>query len=272
MELNLSKPLVFFDLETTGVNVGKDKIIEISMIKVMLDGSEQEKTYKINPKMHIPQESTRINGIIDADVAFCPTFDMLANEIKDFIGDSDLAGYNSNKFDIPLLEEEFLRVGIDFPLSGRRFVDVQNIFHKMEPRTLVGAYKFYCNKNLNDAHTANADTRATLEVLKSQLDKYNGVEYSDFDGNKSVPVVNDVKKLSEFTKVNNWADLVGHICYNDQCVECFNFGKHKGLTVEDVFKKEPSYYDWMMKADFPLSTKKVIKNIKDKMDLKKTLL
>jgi DNA polymerase-3 subunit epsilon len=262
MELKLNKPIVFFDLESTGVNVGKDKIIEISMIKVMPDGKEEEKTLRINPNMHIPEESTRVNGITDADVAFCPTFDKVANDIKNFIGDSDLAGYNSNKFDVPMLVEEFLRAKVDFKIEGRRLVDVQNIFHRMEPRTLIGAYKFYCKKNLKDAHTANADTRATLEVLKAQLDCYNGAEYEDMDGNKSTPIVNDVKKLSEFTKINNWADLVGHIYYNDKCVECFNFGKHKGEAVEDVFEKEPSYYAWMMNADFPLSTKRVIEKIR----------
>ncbi len=261
MELNLIKPIVFFDLETTGINVGKDRIVQIGMIKVMPDGSEIEYTQLVNPGMHIPEESSRLTGITDVDVAMSPTFKEIAQEIIDFIGDSDLAGYNSNKFDIPLLVEEFLRNGIDFDLNGRNLVDVQNIFHKMEQRTLIAAYKFYCHKDLENAHSANGDTKATLEVLKAQLDMYKDADYKDHEGTISKPVKNDMHALSVFSKANNWADLVGHIYYNDNLIPCINFGKHKGKAVADVFKTEPSYYDWMMKSDFPLSTKRIIKQI-----------
>ena len=263
MNLNLTKPIVFFDLETTGVNVGRDRIIQIGMIKMMPSGEELEYTKLINPGVHIPDEVVNITGISDADVAMSPKFKDIAQEIKDFIGNSDLAGYNSNKFDIPMLAEEFLRNGFAFDLSGRNFVDVQNIFHKMEQRTLVAAYKFYCHKELKDAHSANADTRATIEVLKAQLDFYKDTEYKEQNGRKSKPIVNDMRQLALFSKMNNWADLVGHIYYNDNLVPCFNFGKHKDEAVADVFKKEPSYYSWMMNAEFPLSTKQVIKKIKD---------
>ena len=261
MNLKLTKPLIVFDIESTGLIVGRDKIIELCLIKVMPDGSEIEKLYRINPEQHIPEETTAIHGISDKDVADCPSFSQLAPELINFIGNSDLCGYNSNKFDVPLLVEEFLRAGVDFSLHNRRIIDVQNIFHKMEPRNLKGAYKFYCNKELKDAHTANADTRATLEVFKQQLDRYEGVEYEDYDGTISTPIVNDMNKLAQFTKTGNWADLVGHIYYNKENKECFNFGKHKGSIVEEVFEKEPAYYAWMMNSDFPLSTKKLITEI-----------
>ncbi|MBP3253344.1 MAG: ribonuclease H-like domain-containing protein [Bacteroidales bacterium] len=263
MELNLQKPIVFFDLETTGVNIGKDRIIQIGMIKLMPDGGQMKYNQLINPKMHIAEEISRLTGITDGDVAMSPEFKTVAQEIKDFIGESDLAGFNSNKFDIPLLVEEFLRCGVDFELTGRSLIDVQNIFHKMEQRTLSAAYKFYCGKELTDAHSADGDTLATLEVLKAQLDRYDGVEYKDGEGRISKPVVNDMKQLGRFSRTNNWADLAGHIYYDDNLVPCFNFGKHKGTPVAEVFKKEPSYYAWMMNAEFPLSTKKIIKQIKE---------
>ncbi|OQX77562.1 MAG: DNA polymerase III subunit epsilon [Bacteroidetes bacterium 4484_276] len=262
MELNLTKPIAFFDLETTGVKVASDRIIEVSVIKVMPDGSQLVYTKRINPTIPIPLESIEFHGITDEDIKDAPTFAEIANELNQFIGNSDLAGYNSNKFDIPLLVEEFMRAGLDFDLKGRRFVDVQNIFHKMEPRTLHAAYAFYCNKDLVNAHSAEADTLATLEIMKAQLDKYKGVEYKDKKGNISEPVVNDVGALSVFSEQFNRADLVGHIVFNDKKQEVFNFGKYKGKSVEQMFKKEPSYYDWMMKADFPLSTKKLITAIK----------
>lgn len=268
MNLKLSKPLIVFDIESTGLVVGKDKIIELCLIKVMPDGNEIEKLYRINPGQHIPEETTEIHGISDKDVENCPTFAQLAPELMNFIGNSDLCGYNSNKFDVPLLVEEFLRAGVDFSLHNRRIIDVQNIFHKMEPRNLKGAYKFYCNKELTDAHTANADTRATLEVFKAQLDRYEGVEYEDNDGKISIPIVNDMNKLSVFTKTGNWADLVGHIYYNKEHKECFNFGKHKGSEVEKVFEIEPAYYAWMMNSDFPLSTKRLITEIRTRKLLK----
>jgi len=262
MTLNLTRPLVFFDLETTGLNVGKDKIVEISLIKMMPDGEEIEKTYLINPGIHIPEETTNIHGITDADVHDKPKFEEVADEILDFIGDADLAGYNSNKFDVPFLVEEFLRCGKRLDLRNRNLIDVQNIFHKMEPRTLVAAYKFYCNKDLLDAHSANGDTRATCEVLKAQVARYQGVDYEDPRSKiVSQPVKNDVKSLSAFTHDGRWVDLAGHIVFNNKDQEVFNFGKYKNMPVAQVFMKEPAYYDWMMKADFPLYTKQVITRI-----------
>ena len=262
MKLNLTKPLVFFDLETTGVQVGSDHIVEICLLKVAVDGRVSTYVQRVNPGMPIPPQSTEIHGITDEMVCDKPTFKELSAEIANFIGDSDLAGYNSNKFDIPLLVEEFLRVGINFDISNRKTIDVQNIFHKMEPRTLKAAYKFYCGKNLDNAHSAEADTMATYEILMAQIERYNGVEYEDRDGNISYPIVNDMRKLQEFTNASQWADLVGHLGFNKEGKEVFNFGKYKGKAVEDVFEIEPAYYDWMMKADFPLSTKRVITDIR----------
>ncbi len=267
MQLHLTKPIIFFDLETTGVQVGHDHIVEICLHKVMPDGTTDTRVERVRPAdangntVHIPELTTAIHGISDADVADKPTFRELAPSLMDYIGDADLAGYNSNKFDVPLLVEEFLRAGIDFDLRCRRLVDVQNIFHQMEQRTLVAAYKFYCHKDLENAHSAAADTIATYEVLQAQLDRYQGVDYKDRSGRVSQPVVNDIAALSDFTANKQWADLVGHIGYDARQREIFNFGKHKGETVENVFEKEPSYYDWMMKSDFPLSTKKLITEI-----------
>lgn len=266
MNLNLEKPLVFFDLETTGLNVGKDKIVEISLLKVMPNGEEITKTMLINPGCHIPEECSEVHHIYDSDVKDKPRFEEVADEILDFIGDADLAGFNSNKFDIPLLVEEFLRCGKRLDFRNRRRIDVQNIFHRMEPRNLIAAYKLYCNKDLNDAHEAAADTRATYEVLKAQVEKYKDVEYEDRKtGLKSVPVQNNVKELSDFSTENRTVDFAGHIVFNDRDEEIFNFGKHKGETVENVFRKEPSYYAWMMNADFPLYTKEIITMIKERM-------
>ncbi len=266
MKLNLERPLVFFDLETTGLNVGKDKIVEISLLKVMPDGEEITHTMLINPGCHIPIECSEVHGIYDKDVADKPKFEELADDILSFIGDADLAGFNSNKFDIPLLVEEFLRCGRRLDFRNRRCIDVQNIFHKMEPRNLVAAYKLYCGKDLNDAHQAEADTKATYEVLKAQLDKYQNQEYEDRKtGIKSIPIQNDVKALSSFSSETRMVDFAGHIVFNDRDEEVFNFGKHKGETVENVFRKEPSYYAWMMNADFPLYTKEIITMIKERM-------
>lgn len=262
MELNLSKPLIVFDIESTGVSVGQDKIIEICLYKVFPEGNKEVRTYRINPERHIPEETTKIHGITDEDVKDNPTFKELAVELNTFIGNSDLAGYNSNKFDVPILVEEFLKVGIDFDIKNRRFVDVMNIFHKMEPRTLKAAYKFYCRKDLINAHSAEADTKATYEILVAQLKRYKGEEYEDKEGNISYPIVNDIKALHNFTRNSNWVDLVGHIVYNEKKEECINFGKHKGKVAEEVFNKEPSYFAWMMNADFPASTKKIITEIK----------
>ncbi|MBC8147816.1 MAG: 3'-5' exonuclease [Bacteroidetes bacterium] len=262
MELNITKPIAFFDLETTGIKVATDRIVEISIIKLHPDGTSETKTDRINPGVPIPDEVSEIHGIYDFDVKDCPTFAEVANDYNNFLANCDLAGYNSNKFDIPLLVEEFLRANVDFDLRGRRFVDVQNIFHKMEQRTLAAAYKFYCGKELENAHSAAADTEATLEILKAQLDMYNGVEFKDKHGEVSKPVVNDIKALHEFSFISRNVDLIGHIVFNDKDQEVFNFGKHKGKTVDDIFSREPSYYDWMMKSEFPLSTKKVITAIK----------
>lgn len=275
MQLNLTKPIIFFDLETTGVQVGHDHIVEICLHKVMPDGSTDTRVERVRPAdadgntIHIPEVTTAVHGITDADVADKPTFRELALSLKEYIGDADLAGYNSNKFDVPLLVEEFLRAGIDFDLKNRRLVDVQNIFHQMEQRTLVAAYKFYCQKDLENAHSAAADTIATYEVLQAQLDRYQGVDYKDRSGKVTQPVVNDIDALSRFTANSQWADLVGHIGYDAQHREVFNFGKHKGVSVEQVFEQEPSYYDWMMKSDFPLSTKKLITEIWDRRKQRK---
>lgn len=262
MKINLLKPLAVFDLETTGTNVATDRIIEISIIKLTPDDKEHVLTQRINPTIAIPAEATAIHGISNEDLKNEPTFADAGPRIASFLVNCDLAGYNSNKFDIPLLVEEFLRADIPFDIKGRRFVDVQNIFHKMEPRTLRAAYKFYCQKELIDAHSAEADARATLEVLKSQIMCYENVEYVGADGIVCKPIINDIKALHDFSFQNRNADMAGHIIYNAKNNEVFNFGKYKGKTVDEIFMIEPSYYDWMMKADFPLYTKKVITAIK----------
>lgn len=249
MELKLTKPIIFFDLETTGTNFQSDRIVEISYIKIFPNGKEVERTMRLNPERPIPAEATAVHHITDADVADAPTFKQMAHDIADaFIG-CDIGGFNSNRFDVPLLVEEFIRAGVDFDCAKCRFIDVQTIFHKMEQRTLVAAYKFYCDKDLEDAHSANADTRATYEVLKAQLDRYPALQ-------------NDVAFLSEFSSQNKNADLAGRIIYNADHKEVFNFGKYKGQLVEDVFRRDIGYYGWMMQGDFPAQTKKVITNIK----------
>ena len=249
MKLNLKRPLVFFDLETTGVDTAKDRIVEISMVKVMPDGEEIVRTRLINPQMHIPEDATAVHGITDEDVKDQPTFAQIAKSLSQFIEGCDFGGFNSNRFDLPMLVEEFLRAGVDVDFKKRKFIDVQNIFHKMEQRTLVAAYKFYCNKDLTDAHSAEADTRATYEVLKAQLDRYSELQ-------------NDVAALAEFSSRGETVDYAGRIVYNDKGEEVFNFGKYKGVKVSEVFQREPSYYDWMMNGDFPLYTKKVITEIR----------
>lgn len=262
MELNLQRPLAFFDLETTGTNVGYDRIVEIAVLKILPDKSQEKYRQLINPGMPIPPEVTLIHNITDKDVENQPAFADIAQWLDEFIRGCDLAGYNAIKFDIPLLAEEFLRVGVEFSLLDRYVVDVQNIFHKMEPRTLKAAYRFYCHKELEFAHSAEADTSATFEILKAQLDVYKDQPYTDYEGNTSKPVRNDVKALHDFSFTTRNVDLVGHIVFNDKQQEVFNFGKHKGKTVEEVFRMEPSYFDWMMKSQFPLYTKRVIKAIK----------
>ena len=249
MNLNLTKPICFFDLETTGINITNDRIVEISILKVHPDGKEERYTRLVNPTIPIPAEVTKVHGITDADVADKPTFKELAKDIYNMIKDSDLGGFNSNRFDIPLLAEEMLRAEVDFDMKNRVSVDVQTIFHKMEQRTLSAAYKFYCDKNLDDAHSAEADTYATYEVLKAQLSKYKELE-------------NDTKFLAEFSSRKQFADFAGFIVFNKNNEECFSFGKHKGKRVEDVLNDEPGYFGWLLDADFPLYTKKVLTAIK----------
>ena len=249
--------MVFFDLETTGLNIGKDSIIEICMLKVFPDGKQDVRTMRIKPKCPISKEAEAVHGISELELQNCPIFDDVADEILDFFGDCDIAGFNSNKFDIPLLAEEFLRIGKRFDLRNRSVIDVQQIFHKMEPRNLVAAYKFYCGKEF-DPHKAENDTIATYEVLDAQIARYQNVEYEDRNGKVSCPVTPHVKDLDKFTRANRNVDFAAHIILNDKDVEVFNFGKHKGESVKEVFKKEPAFYSWMMKADFPLYTKEVI--------------
>jgi DNA polymerase III subunit epsilon len=249
MQLNLKRPLVFIDLETTGVNVGSDRIVEIALLKVHPNGTKESRRYLVNPTIPIPADATKIHHISDDDVKDCPTFKDVAKEVHAFIGGCDFAGYNSNKFDIPLLIEEFTRAEVFFDLSIRKLIDVQNIFHKMEQRTLGAAYKFYCNKELANAHSAEADAEATFEVLVSQLEKYDSLN-------------NDVDFLSEFSSVQRNVDLAGRIVRNEKGEEVFNFGKHKGKRVGDVFQVDPSYYDWMMKGDFATNTKNVLTQLR----------
>ena len=250
MKLNLKNPLVFFDLETTGTNINSDRIVEICYLKVYPNGNEESKTMRINPEMHIPEASSAVHGIYDADVADCPTFKEVAKNIANDIEGCDLAGFNSNRFDIPLLAEEFLRVGVDIDMMKRKFIDVQVIFHKLEQRTLSAAYKFYCDKNLEDAHTAEADTRATYEVLKAQLDRYPEV------------LENDMKFLADYSSYNKNVDFAGRIVYNEQGVEVFNFGKYKGMSVAEILKKDIGYFGWLMQGDFTLNTKNVLTKIR----------
>ncbi|MBD99373.1 MAG: DNA polymerase III subunit epsilon [Verrucomicrobia bacterium] len=249
MKLSLTKPIVFFDLETTGVDVAKDRIVEISILKLNPDGTKDIKTRRVNPGIPIPKGASEVHGIYDDDVKDEPTFKALAKSLSQFIGNSDLAGYNSNKFDVPLLVEEFLRVGVDFDVANRDLVDVQNIFHKMEQRTLVAAYKFYCDKELENAHSAEADNIATYEILEAQIERYSELK-------------NDINFLSEFSTRQKNADLIGRIVFDENNTEVFNFGKHKGKAVRDILREEPSYYAWMMKGDFPEYTKKVLTQIK----------
>lgn len=265
MQLYLKNPIVFLDLETTGTNVVTDRIIEIALLKINRDNTEEEMVQRINPEMPIPPESTLIHGIKDEDIKNEPTFSEVAKNMAKFLEGCDLAGFNSNRFDIPLLAEEFLRAELDIDLKKRKFIDVQAIFHKMEKRTLAAALKFYCQKELEDAHSAMADTRATYDVLKAQLNVYKDVEYDDGKGKKSVPVVNDMEKLSEFSSYNRNVDFVGRIIYDEDGVEVFNFGKNKGIPVEKVLEEQPGYFGWIMNSEFPLYTKKVLTQIKLRM-------
>ena len=255
MNLKLEKPIVFFDLETTGVQVAKDRIVEISILKVLPNGNKESKTWLVNPTIPIPEETTAIHGISDEKVANEPTFAQLATEISELIHNCDLAGYNSNKFDIPLLAEEFLRVDVDFNMKNRKSIDVQNIFHKMEQRTLVAAYKFYCDKDLTNAHSAEADTTATYEVLLSQIDKYDELE-------------NNVNFLSEFSqRGGKFADMAGFVRYNEDGEEVLSFGKYRDVSLKQIWNENPGYFSWIQNADFPLYTKNVMKNFLDKIRL-----
>lgn len=244
MKLALNRPIIFFDIESTGLSPVKDRIVEISLLKVYPDGREESKTRRINPECPIPPETTAIHGISDDDVKDCPTFRQIAKSLaSEFVG-CDIAGYNSNRFDIPMLAEEFIRAGVDINLGQYRFVDVQNIFHKMEQRTLEAAYRFYCNEELKDAHSAEADTRATYEVLKAQLDRYPD------------QLQNNIEFLAQFSQQNRNVDLAGRIILNDKSEPIINFGKHKGRSVQEVLLQEPGYYGWILGSDFPEDTKK----------------
>lgn len=258
MDLKLKKDLVFFDLETTGTNVSNDRIIEIASIKLMMDGSEEKKYWLVNPGIPIPPASTAIHGISDKDVKNAPKFADIAEEVHSFFKDCDLGGYNHIKFDIPLLLEEFSRLEISFDLKNKRLLDAQKIFFFMEPRTLSAAYRFYCDKELENAHSAMADTEATLEVLKAQIEKYKGLVPPGMDSAPISENLDDVHKLA----VGNMVDLAGRIVMNSENEKVFNFGKHKGKLVSDIFLKEPSYYDWMMRGDFAADTKRHITEIK----------
>lgn len=249
MELKLNKPICFFDLETTGIDIGKDRIVEISIFKVFPNGNKESKTWLVNPTIPIPPQTTAVHGITDEKVANEPTFNELATQVYNMIKDSDLAGFNSDRFDIPLLAEEMLRAGVDFDMKNRVSIDVQTVFHKMEERTLSAAHKFYCGKTLENAHSAEADTMATYEILKAQLDRYTELE-------------NDMKSLSEFTTRKKIADFAGMIAFDKDDEEIFTFGKHKGVKVNKILETEPGYFSWIQNADFPLYTKKVLTAIK----------
>ena len=250
MKLNLKNPIVFFDLETTGTNINSDRIVEICYLKIYPNGNEEVKTLRINPEMHIPETSTAIHGITDEDVKDCPTFKQVAQNIAKDIEGCDIAGFNSNRFDVPVLAEEFLRADVNMDFSKRKFIDVQVIYHKLEQRTLSAAYKFYCDKNLEDAHSAEGDTRATYEVLKAQLDKYPDV------------LENNIDSLSNYSSFTHNVDFAGRIIYNDKNVETFNFGKYKGMPVREVLKRDPGYYSWILQGDFTLNTKQMLTKIR----------
>lgn len=249
MKLQLKRPIIFFDLETTGVNITHDRIVEVSFIKVMPSGEEITKTRRINPEMHIPEESTAVHGITDEDVAQCPTFRQVAKDLASYFTGCDIAGFNSNKFDIPMLDQELRRAGVKFDFSNARFIDVQAIFHKREPRNLVAAYRFYCDRELTAAHSANADTRATYEVLLAQLEKY-----------EDLPT--DVEGLSDYACHNRNVDLIGRLVRDDSGTVVINFGKYKGKPAADVLRRDPGYYSWILQGDFPDNTKDAFTRIK----------
>ncbi|MFN6946388.1 MAG: exonuclease domain-containing protein [Cytophagaceae bacterium] len=261
MNLNLKKPLAFFDLETTGTNITTDRIVEISIVKVMPNNERIIKTTKVNPTIPIPIESSLIHGIYDEDVKDKPTFKSIAVSLEKFLEGCDLGGFNIYRFDVPVLVEEFLRADINFDICNRRIIDAQRIFHLMEPRTLTAAYKFYCGKELDGAHSAEVDTLATLDVLEAQIKRYENCVIKDAKGIESTPIQNDMDALHKLT-ASQFADLAGRISFNEEGEEIFNFGKYKSQKVCDVLKKDPSYYDWMMKGDFALNTKRKLTEIK----------
>ncbi len=267
MNIKLTRALAIFDLETTGVNVSSDRIVQIAILKVYPDATEEKYMSLINPQVPIPAEASEIHGIYDKDVADQPTFAEVAGDITLFLENCDLAGFNSNRFDIPLLMEEFLRNDLYFEMHGRELIDVQNIFHKMEKRTLKAAYKYYTGNILEGAHDAMNDVEATFEVLKAQITKYVGASYNSEEEDQPTLLENDVNSLAEFSTFNRFVDYAGRIVYNDENVEVFNFGKHKGLTVKEVLAKDPSYFSWIMRGDFPLYTKKILKEIRSKLTL-----
>ena len=256
MELKLEKPIVFFDLETTGVNIGSDRIVEISILKIYPNGNKESKTWLVNPEIEIPAKVSAIHGITNERVVTEPTFKELAHTVNEMISGCDLAGFNSNRFDIPLLAEELLRAGIDFNMINRKAIDVQVIFHKKEQRTLSAGYKFYCDKDLEDAHSAEADTNATYEILKAQLDQYDDLE-------------NSVDALSDFSTHTKRADFAGFILLDDKEQEIFSFGKYKGRAVREVLKENPGYNTWIQNSDFPLYTKKIFRQIKEDLSAPK---
>ena len=261
MDLNIKTPIAFFDLEATGINISSDRIVEISILKIFPDSTQELKTLKINPTVPIPLETSLIHGIYDKDVVDAPTFKDVARELHRFFEGADLAGFNVLKYDIPLLVEEFLRAGIDFDIEKRNLLDAQKIFFMMEKRNLSSAYKFYCGKTLENAHSAEADTIATYEVFKSQVERYLGEELEDLQGNKIGIMENDMKKIHNLIN-EKMVDLAGRFVFNDKGEECFNFGKQKGKPIAQVLKEEPGYYDWMMKGDFPLDTKRKLTQVK----------
>jgi DNA polymerase III subunit epsilon len=261
MNLKLKNPLVFFDLETTGINVAKDRIVECSFLKIMPNGEKTTFNKRVNPQMPIPLESSLIHGIYEEDIKDAPPFKQIAKTLANLLEGCDLAGFNVIKFDVPMLIEEFLRAGINFDIGNRKIVDAQRIFHLMEPRNLSAAYKFYCHKDLENAHSAEADNLATFEVLDAQVEFYKEKAVKDKEGKIIYPIQNDMKILHELT-LSAIVDFAGRMAYNSEGVIVFNFGKHKNVPVLDVLQKEPMYYDWMMKGDFPLNTKQKLTEIK----------
>lgn len=269
MQLKLTKPLVFFDLETTGINIAKDRIVELAMVKIMPDGTRickpekegLENRYLVNPEMPIPPESTAVHGIGDDDVKDAPTFRQIAKGVFKFLHGCDLGGFNSNKFDIPLLAEEFMRVDIDFSTEDRNLIDVQTIFHIMEQRTLKAAYKFYCDASLDDAHAALPDTMATYDVFQKMVERYEGSDIVDAKGNVLPTFTNDMDVLHRFCERGRNVDFMGRFVYDDNNIPVFNFGKYKGQAVAEVLRTNPGYYNWMMDGDFPRYTKKVLTDV-----------